>query len=333
MKHHHGIRRVAPRLRMAMAGAILGATALAFGSIAQAADYPNRPIKVIVPFGAGGGTDVLTRIWADAVGKRLNERILVENVSGAAGSIGTKAGIKSEPDGYNLLMGVASTMAINPATRDDLGYTYKDVQPIAIIGFSPWLMVVSSKLPIHSVKELIDYGKAHPGKLTYPSWSGTGELGRKLFVLRTGIDITSVPYKGGVAAITDLVAGRASMVMMDVSQAWPHIVSGELRPIAMTSTQRTAVLPDVPSIVEAGVKNFDVTSFVVLFAPHGVPQDIIEKLNVETRAALNDNEIKKKFEKLGAEVKDWDVQQTTDFVAEKANSWASVVKEIKAKGL
>jgi len=224
-------------IRGTIAGAVvLAASSLALAPVVQADDYPNKPIKVIVPFGAGGGTDVLARIWSDAIGKRLGQRILVENMPGANGALGTKAGIKADPDGYTLLMGVASTMAINPATMKDIGYSHADVQPIAMIGLSPWLMVVSAKLPIHSVQELIAYGKANPGKLTYPAWSATGEMGRKLFVLRSGVDLLSVPYSGGVAAVTDMVAGRASVVMVDVSQVWPQVEAGELRPLAMTSS-------------------------------------------------------------------------------------------------
>ncbi len=146
---------------------------------------------------------------------------------------------------------------------------------------------------------------------------------------RTGVDLLSVPYKGGVPAISDLVAGRASVVMIDVSQAWPHIESGDVRPLAMTSTQRTPVLPDVPSIVEEGVENFEVTSFVVLFAPLGVPRDIIEKLNTETRAALTDPAVEEKFKTLGAQVLDWDVARTEEFVTAQATRWASAVAEVK----
>lgn len=330
MEHTIAKRRTARRLCVAATAAILGVAAtLARVSPVQADEYPSKPIKVIVPFSAGGGTDVLTRIWSDAIGKRLNQRILVENMPGAQGALGSKAGIKADPDGYTLLMGVASTMAINPATMSDLGYTHKDVHPIAMIGLSPWLMVVTAKLPIHSVKELIAYGQAHPGELAYPVWSATGDLGRKLFIKRTGVDLLAVPYKGGVAAVSDLITGRISTVMVDVSQVWPQIESGELRVLAMTSSQRTPILPDVPSIAEEGVKDFEVTSYVVLFAPLGVPKDIVERLNRETRTALNDPAITKKFATLGAEITDWDVARTTEFVDSQARRWKSAVAETK----
>ena len=335
MKNARGTRRSYWPSRTAKQVAALGAaallaTSLALTAVAQVDDYPKRPIKVIVPFAAGGGTDVLARIWSDAVGKRLGQRILIENMGGANGAPGTVAGIKSAPDGYNLLMGVASTMAINPATMKDLEYKHTDVQPVAMIGLSPWLMVVSAKLPVKSVQELIAYGKANPGKLTYPSWSATGELGRKLFVLRSGVDILSVPYTGGAAAVTDMVAGRASMVMVDVSQVWPQIEAGTLRPLAMTSSQRTPILPNVPSIAEAGIKDFEVTSYVAMFAPRGVPRAIIEKLNKETRTALAAPEVIKKFAALGAEFVDWDVAKTTEYVDGQAKRWVAVVKETES---
>ncbi len=315
---------------LAVAVAVLLVASLALIAVAQVDDYPKKPIKVIVPFAAGGGTEVLARIWSDAIGKRLGQRFLIENVPGANGAPGTIAGMKAAPDGYTLLMGVASTMAINPATMKDLGYKHTDVQPVAMIGLSPWLMVVSAKLPVKSVQELVAYGKANPGKLTYPAWSATGELGRKLFALRSGIDILSVPYTGGAAAVTDMVAGRVSMVMVDVSQVWPQIESGALRPLAMTSSQRTPILPNVPSIAEAGFKDFEVTSYVALFSPLNVPKPIIEKLNKETRAALADPEVSKKFVKLGAEVIDWDVAKTSGYIDGEAKRWVAVVKETES---
>jgi tripartite-type tricarboxylate transporter receptor subunit TctC len=318
------------RARRHLVGAALALAALAVApslANAQAQDYPNKPVKLVVPFAAGGGTDVLARIWSDAIGKRLNRRFLVENQPGANGALGTMAGIKARPDGYTLTMGVASTMAINPHMMKDIGYTANDLQPVAMVGFSPWLMVASSKLPFQNVGDVIAYGKANPGKLTFASWTATGEIGRKGFVLRSGVDLLSVPYAGSVAAMTDLVAGRASLALLDISAALPFIQSGDVRPLAMTSSQRTALLPNVPSISESGIQNYDVTSWVILFAPVGTPSDIVAKLNTETIAALGDAEVKKRFDELGAEILEWDVAKVKAFVVAQNEKWAAMVAE------
>ena len=314
-----------PARRRLIAAAV--AVALGAPALASAQGYPTNPVKVVVPFAAGGGTDVLTRIWSDALGKRLNRRFLVENQPGANGALGTIAGIKSRPDGYTLVMGVASTMAINPHMMKDVGYTMNDLQPVAMIGFSPWLMVVSSKLPFQSVGDLVAYGKANPGKLTFASWTATGEIGRKALVLRTGVDLLAVPYAGSVAAMTDLVAGRASMALLDISAALPFIQSGEVRPLAMTSPQRTTLLPNVPAITESGIRDYDVTSWVILFAPVGTPAEIVELLNKETIAALAQPEVNKRFVELGAEILEWDVAKVKAFVVAQNEKWAALVKE------
>src|SRR5262245_19957663 len=265
-------------LRRLVLGSAVLLTSLAALGPAMAQDYPTKPIKVIVPFAAGGGTDVLARIWGEAMGPRLNQRIVIENQAGGNGAPGTLAGINAPPDGYTLVMGVASTVAINPYVLKNIGYTVADLQPIAMVGFSPWLMAASAKMPFKSVPEMIAYAKANPGKLTMGAWTATGEIGRKALALRTGIEILAVPYQGSAAAMTDLVAGRTALALLDVSAAVPFLQSGDVRAIAMTSSQRTNLLPDVPSISEAGIKDYEVTSFGAIFAPLRTPKEIVEKL-------------------------------------------------------
>jgi tripartite-type tricarboxylate transporter receptor subunit TctC len=323
---HHKPATPTAGLRAALGIATLAASLLVMSAV-QAQEYPTKPIKVIVPFAAGGGTDVLARIWGDAMGPRLRQRIVVENQAGGNGAPGTLAGIKANPDGYTLVMGVASTMAINPHVMKNIGYQSTDLQPIAMIGFSPWLMAASTKLPFKTVPEMLAYGKANPGKLTMAAWTSTGEIGRKVLVLRTGVDILPVPYAGSAAAMTDLVAGRAGLALLDISAALPFLQSGDVRALAMTSSQRTALLPDVPSISEGGVKDYEVTSFVALFAPLRTPKDIVEKLNKETIAALNSPEISKKFADLGAEILNWDTAKVAEFLAAENRRWSAMVKE------
>lgn len=316
-----------PSLRL-VAVALAGLVATAGAATAQ--DYPEKPIKVIVPFSAGGGTDITTRLWADLMAERLGERILVENMGGAAGSIGTKAGIAADPDGYNLLMGVASTMAINPHAMPDIDYNPEtDVEPVAMLAFSPWLMAASAKLPVDSVEELIQYDKDHPGELTFAGWTGTGEIGRKVFKLRSGVDLLPVPYPSSVAAMTDLIAGRASIALIDISAARPHVEAGDIKVLAMTSSQRTPLLPDVPSMSEAGVDNYEVTSWVALFAPVGTPKEIIDQLNKETVEAMNDPETTQKLLELGLQPLPWTPEETKAFVAKEGEKWKAMIEETK----
>lgn len=310
-----------------MAGATLAAV-IGLTGTAGAQTYPAKPVKVIVPFAAGGGTDITARIWAELLGKRLNQRFLIENNAGAAGVLGTKSGIAAEPDGYTLTMGVASSIAINPHAMKNAGYDpVKDLQPVGMLAFSPWLMVVSSKMPIKSVPELIEYGKKQPGKLTFATWTGTGEIGRRVFEQRAGVELLAVPYQGSVAAMTDLVAGRASMTLLDISAALPFIKSGDVRVLAMTSSQRTPLLPDAPSMPEAGIQNYEVTSWVALFAPVGTPRAIVDKLNAETVSAMTEPETAKKLVELGLSPLPWNPDETKAFVAKESARWKQMVTE------
>jgi len=310
-----------------LAAGAAAATLLGLAGNAAAQTYPDRPIKLIVPFAAGGGTDVLSRIWADVVGQKFGQRVLVENVAGGAGAPGTKVGIAAAPDGYTLLAGVASTMAINPHIMANVGYTADDVQPVAMLTYSAWMMVVSATLPVNTVEELIAYDKANPGMLNFASWTSTGEMGRKAFALRTGVDILPVPYDGSVAAMTDLVAGRAHVALLDTTAALPFIRSGEVRPIAMTSSTRTDLFPDVRSISESGVDNYEVTSWVALFAPKGTPMEIVEKLNAATNETFRSDAVVQKFKDLGTENRYFSVAETAAFVAEQSAQWRVMAEE------
>jgi tripartite-type tricarboxylate transporter receptor subunit TctC len=295
---------------------------------AGADDYPNHPVNLIVPFAAGGGTDIFSRVVADALGKSTGQRILVENQPGAAGTIGTKAAIAAEPDGYTLVMGVGSTIAINPHNLPAADYNpLTDLKAVAVVGYTPWMLVASAKLPFDNVPDMIAYGKENPGKLTFASWTATGEMGRKIFAARSGVDLLPVPYDGAVAAMNDLVAGRASLAMIDFSSAKPFIESGDVKPLALSGKDRSNLMPDIPAISEAGIENMDVNSWDVLFVPAGTPDDIVNKLNGLVNDMLKDPEMQKKLADLGADVYIYTPQETADFVKAQYESWGKIIEE------
>jgi tripartite-type tricarboxylate transporter receptor subunit TctC len=311
----------------ALAAAMLATMGTATGVAHAQDDYPNKPITAIVPFGAGGGTDTQTRMWGEAMAPITGQRVVVENVPGAAGVIGTKQGIASDSDGYTVVMGVASTIAINPFTVPEADYTPLDVlQPVALIGYTPYVMVVANKLNVKTLPELIEYGKAHPDELTFAGWTGVGEMARKGLELRAGLEMTPVPYKGMVDAMTDIIAGRASGTIVDLASALPFIRSGDVTPIVMTGPDKSAQVPDVQTIDEAGVKDYFIDSWVTLFVPKGTSADIVEYLNAKTREALQTQNVKDRYAELAIEFRDYSVSDTVAFIERQINGWKAMIE-------
>lgn len=309
------------------AAAVVATLGLAAGG-AVAQDYPNKTIAAVVPFGAGGGTDTQSRMWAEAMALIIGERIVIENVSGASGVIGTKHGIGQDPDGYGLLMGVASTMAINPQTREAADYVPLEVlQPVALIGYTPYVMVVANDLNVKTLPELMEHGKMHPDELTFAGWTGVGEMARKGLELRAGLKMTPVPYKGMVDAMTDIISGRVSGTVVDLASALPFIRSGDVTAIVLTATEKSPALPDLQTIDEAGVENFFIDSWVTLFAPKGTPDEIVQYLNAKTREALQTKPITDRYEELAIEFRDYSVDETTAFIETQIEGWKALVAE------
>ena len=311
---------------VAAAGVALAAS-LGFSS-AEAQEYPNQPIRVIVPFGAGGGTDIATRMWAELVGEKLGQRVLVENMGGAAGTIGTKAGIAAEPDGYTLFAGVASTMSINPYAMAEADYDpLTEVQPVMLMTYSPWILISTTHLPLESMDDVRAYAEANPGALTYAGWTGTGEMGRKLFELRSGIELLPVPYAGSVEALTDIVAGRASLAMLDISAAAPFIEAGEVNVVALTSPERSPLLPETPGMDESRVPDFDVLSWTGIFAPVGTPPEVLETINEVSVEVMNTPEMVQRLFELGLEPRQFSIEEFEDFVRVEAEKWQGIIEE------
>lgn len=321
----------AQTLRNLAAATAIAAVTLAAGS-ALAQQYPAKNITAIVPFAAGGGADTQTRIWGAAVAPIIGHRIIVENNGAAAGIPGTKQGIAAAPDGYTVLMGVASTIAINPFTNKAADYKpLENLKAVAMIGYTPYVLVVANNLNIKSFPELMKYGKENPGKLTYASWTSVGDLARRGLELRSGLAMTLVPYKGAVDAINDVVAGRASATIADTGTIMPFIKSGSVTPIAVTTAQKSTSLPDVPTIDQLGVKDYVIDSWVAMFAPKDTPKEIIDYLNAKTREAMKTKAVQDRYAQVAIEYLDYSADETQAFMERQSKSWKALIEQVNVK--
>jgi tripartite-type tricarboxylate transporter receptor subunit TctC len=307
--------------------------AMTFGAdTVSAQPYPAKNITAIVPFAAGGGADTQTRIWSAAIAPIIGHRIIVENNGAAAGIPGTKQGIAADPDGYTVLMGVASTITINPFTNKAADYhPLTDLKAVAMIGYTPYVLVVANNLNIKTFPALMKYGKENPGKLTYASWTSVGNLARKGLELRSGLAMTLVPYKGSVDAINDVVAGRASATIADSGSIMPFIKSGAVTPIAITTAQKSSSLPDVPTIDKLGVKDYVIDSWVAMFVPKKTPNDIVEYLNAKTRAALKTKAVRDRYAEVAIEQLDYSATETQAFMERQTKGWKMLIEQVGTK--
>ena len=296
--------------------------------------YPNKPIRLIVPFPPGGTTDILARSVGNELTKSLGQPVVVENRSGAAGNIGADAVAKSAPDGYTLLMGTVGTHGINSGLYAKMPYdAVKDFAPITIVAAVPNMLVLHPSVPAKTVKELIDLAKANPGKITFAS-SGAGtsiHLSGELFKTMAGVDILHVPYKGSSPALTDLVGGQVNIMFDNMPSALPLVKGGRLRAIAVTTSKRSATMPDLPTMAEAGLPGFDASSWFGVLAPAGTPKDIINKLNAAIVKALGTPEMKDKLSSQGAEPIGNTPEQFATHIQSELVKWAKVIKESGAK--
>ncbi len=295
-----------------------------------AGGYPARPIRVIVPFPAGGATDILTRVVADKLGARLGQTIIVDNKPGAGANIGAEAAAKAPPDGYTLLMGSVSSHSIAVSYYRNLGYDFRrDLAPISMVAYVTNVLVVTPSLPVRSVPELIAYAKAHPGELNFAS-SGTGaliHLTGEMFKQMAAIDIVHVPYKGTALFLPDLIDGRVSMSLDTLPPHLPHIKSGKLRALAVTSAQRSPVLPDLPTVSEAALPGFESVAPYALFAPAGTPADIIALINREVNAVLLLPEVRDKLAEQGIETSGSTPEAVASIIKSEIAKWAKVIKD------
>ncbi|MFL6714532.1 MAG: Bug family tripartite tricarboxylate transporter substrate binding protein [Sulfurifustis sp.] len=313
----------------AMVGGLVVAVLACMGAAAYADDYPSKPIKLIVPFPAGGTTDILARVIGQELTKAWGQQVIVENRPGAGGTIGADVVAISTPDGYTLLMGTVGTHGINVSLYKKMPYdAVKDFAPITLVAAVPNLLVVHPSVPVKSVKELIDYAKANPGKLSFAS-SGNGtsiHLSGELFKSMTGVEMTHVPYKGSAPAITDLLGGQVNLMFDNMPSILPHVKNGKLRALAVTSAKRSPAIPDAPTIAESGVPGYEASSWFGVLAPGGTPKPIVTKLNKEIVRILHSPEIKERLSGQGAEPVGNTPEQFAAHIKAEIDKWAKVVK-------
>ncbi len=288
--------------RQWLLGALVAAAAAAFSAGAQAQAWPAKPIRLVVPFTPGGVTDTSGRLIAEQLSKRLGQQVIVDNKPGASGNIGTQQVANAEPDGYTLLLGFDGTMVINPHVFPKIGFdTLKDFAPIGKIGDAVLILVAPPNTAAKTLKDVIALSKSQPGGLSYGT-SGTGgtpHIAGELLRPRTGANLVHVPYKGGGQALTDVLGGNIPLVYTAIAGAIPHVKAGKLHPVAVSSARRASSLPDVPTFIENGLTDFEANSWVALLAPAKTPKAIVDKLNAELNAVLNDPEAREKLNGMG----------------------------------
>ncbi len=306
-----------------------GATALsAVSRIAGAQTYPAKPVTLIVPLGAGSDADSLARVIAQPLSIALKQPVIIENKAGANGAIGATQVARAAPDGYTLLMATPSPLSAAPYLNKSIAYDpLRDFVPVSRVGSFTLVFLINRTVPVTTVGELIAYVKANPGKLSYASGNTSGIVAGEAFKHAVGVDILHVPYKATPSAIADVLGGRVSMVITGVTTALPYMKAGTLRPLAVTRLQRSALLPDVPSLHEAGVTNFDMDSWGGVFAPANTPVEIVGRLNAVLRQALERPEIKMRLGDVGFEAFSSTPEELGEFVKIQLASWGRMIRD------
>ncbi|MBC5767869.1 Bug family tripartite tricarboxylate transporter substrate binding protein [Ramlibacter albus] len=311
------------------AAVAFAAAALATAAIAET--WPSRPIKLIVPFPAGGGTDIIAR---EVTQKIPGYTWVVDNKPGSGGNLGIDAVAKSPADGYSLVIGQTSNLAINPTLYSKLPYdSVKDLTPIALVASSPLVIVASANSPFHTIADVVKEAKAKPGTINFAT-SGNGtvaHLATESFQKAAGVKLTHIPYKGASQGVTDVISGQVQLYVSSIPTLIGHIKSGKMRAIAVTSTKRVDDLPNVPTIAESGYKGFEAVTWFGILGPAKLPKDIVTKLNADFNKALKDPALAKKLEDQGADIAGGTPEEFAKLIREDITRWGKIVKESGAK--
>jgi len=308
------------------------ALAAAVPLLAAAQSFPSRPLHIVVPFAPGGAVDTVARIVGAQLAEQVGQAVIVENKPGGQANIGAEMVANSAPDGYTMLLG-ANGLATNPTLMHMSFDPLKAFAAVARVGYAPLVLVVPEKSPAKTVAELVAYIKAHPGKTNYGSAAvgGSGHLASELFKMKTGTDSQHIPYKGGAPALTDLIAGRLDYMLINPLEAAPHVKSGRLRALAVSSPKRIDALPDVPTFNEAGVKGFEASVWWGFVVPAATPKEVVARLSREVLKALEQPAVKDKLVNLGAVVDPQDSQAFGAYLRSETHTWAEVIHKANIK--
>ena len=308
--------------------------ALCAAAPTPAQDYPNKPIRIVVPFATGGVTDTTARVLSDKLSRNLGQTVTVENRPGGSGNPGTQYVAQSAPDGYTLLLAFDGTMVINPFVFPKIPFdTIKDFAPVTKLGDAALVLVAHPSVPAKNFAELMTYSKAHPGKLSF-GHSGTGgttHVAGELLKQRTGLDMTHIPYKSGGQAVIDAIGGQVPLAYSSVAGAHAHVKSGKLNAIGVSMTRRATSLPDVPTFIEQGVSGFDVSSWVGIMAPAKTPRPVVDKLHVAIAAVMKESDMRERLVTLGVEPVANTPEQFGEQVRADLARWQKVVEAAKIK--
>jgi tripartite-type tricarboxylate transporter receptor subunit TctC len=305
---------------------------LALATTAGAEEYPTKPVRLIIPFPPGGSNDVVGRLIATKLSERLGKQVVVDNRGGAGGVIGTEVTANAAPDGYTLGM-ISIAHAVNPWLYKLSYDPIKSFAPVAVLATGPNVLAISPSLGVNSVKELIALAKSKPGEIQYAS-AGVGSfqhLGGELFKLEAGVDMLHVPFKGGGPAMVDVIGGHTKLLFSSLVQTTPHLKSGKLKALGTGGKTRSSVLPDVPTIAEAGVPGYEATNWWGIVAPAGTPVAIVAKLHKEIAAVQESPDVKQQFARQGASILQMDTPEFTAFIQTEMTKWGRVVKEGKLR--
>ncbi len=310
----------------------LSALLMSASPAAWAQAYPNRPVRMIVPFAPGGPTDVVARVVAQKLSEAWGQQVIVDNRPGALSTIGALAAAKAAPDGYTLLMGTSTSHAAAVSLFAKLPYDpVKDFAPISLIGLLPMVLVVNPAVPAQSVRQLIELAKERPGKLNFAGGSSSAQAGGELFKMLAGVNMVHVPYKGNALGLADLIGGQVDLMFEAINTALPQIKGGKVRALAVTSAIRSGVAPELPTMAEAGVPGFELVPWVALYAPAGTPKAIVAKIAADTARLVKAPEMQEKFHAQGVDPSGSTPEELAAYQDAEIVKWARLVKQANMK--